>query len=95
MNTRVMRIVDGDTFAVSPMWKWNGESGDRVRPTGFDTPEQGQPGYEAAKRKLAQLVLGRTVELRTANRIDRGRLVADVYLNGRHLADYFPEYPRG
>lgn len=95
MQTKVTSVIDGDTFIVSPSWTWNGQSGDRVRPTGFDAPEKGQPGYEAAKQKLTKLILGKTVELRTAHRIDRGRLVADVYLDGRYLANYFPEYARG
>ncbi len=38
---KVTEIIDGDTFAVSPQWKWNGTSGDRVRPTGYDAPEKG------------------------------------------------------
>ena len=35
----VTSIIDGDTFAVSPEWKWNGETGTRVRPAGYDAPE--------------------------------------------------------
>lgn len=36
---RVTSIIDGDTFEVSPEWKWNGETGTRVRPAGYDAPE--------------------------------------------------------
>jgi endonuclease YncB( thermonuclease family) len=54
----------------------------------------GHPGYEGAKLELARLILGKTVELRTAHRLDRGRLVADVYLGGTNLASSFREYPR-
>ena len=35
----VSSVIDGDTFKVSGDWKWNGETGTRVRPTGFDAPE--------------------------------------------------------
>jgi len=94
MFCNVTSIVDGDTFAVSPRWTWNSLSGDRVRPTGCDTPELGQPGYVEATQKLRTLLLGKTIELQKAYRVDRGRLVCDVYLNGRNLADYFPEYER-
>lgn len=88
----VTRVVDGDTFDVSPPWRWRGQTGDRVRAGGYDAPELHEPGGQAARVKLEGLILGRAVELREAHRIDRGRLVADVYLNGRNLADYFAQY---
>ena len=88
----VVSVIDGDTFDVSPSWQWNGQSGSRVRPTGYDAPELHAPGGAAAKAKLAALILGRRVELRAAHRIDHGRVVSDVYFQGRNLADYFPEY---
>ena len=47
---------------------------------------------QAAKAKLTRLILGEKVDLRTAYRVDQGRLVCDVYLGGKNLADYFPEY---
>ena len=87
----VMEIIDGDTFDVSG-WKWQGQEGDRVRPTGYDAPELTEPGGQAAKDKLSTLILGETVELGTAYRVDRGRLVCDVSFQGKNLADYFPEY---
>jgi endonuclease YncB( thermonuclease family) len=55
-------VVDGDTFKVKNGWKWNEKKGDTVRPTGYDTPEKGKPGYEQAKQKLENLILGKTVE---------------------------------
>jgi len=88
----VTAIIDGDTFEVSPQWKWNGETGTRVRPTGYDAPEMDTYGGQAAKDKLSNLILGKTVELGNAYRIDRGRLVCDVYYQGRNLADYFSAY---
>lgn len=89
---KVTRIIDGDTFEVSPNWKWNGDSGSRVRPTGYNAPELEKYGGQAAKEKLASLILGEQVDLRNAHRIDRGRLVCDVYFKGKNLADYFPDY---
>jgi endonuclease YncB( thermonuclease family) len=85
-------IIDGDTFDVKSGWQWNGQSGTRVRPTGYNAPELHEFGGQAAKDKLTRLILGKTVELRKAHRVDRGRLVSDVYFQGRNLADYFPEY---
>jgi len=88
----VTAIIDGDTFEVTPRWKWNGDTGTRVRPTGYDATELYVYGGQAAKDKLSNLILGKEVDLRTAHKIDRGRLVCDVYYQGRNLADYFPEY---
>ena len=89
----VGEIVDGDTFKVKNGWEWNEKKGDTVRPTGYNTPERGEPGHEQAKQKLEDLVLGKTVDIKSTKVIDEwGRLVADVYYEGKDLADYFSEY---
>lgn len=88
----VTSIIDGDTFDVSPAWAWNGQKGTRVRPTGYDTPEIGAPFSAVATTRLRQLIGGKTIELRNARTIDRGRLVCDVSVNGRDLSTYFPLY---
>jgi len=87
----VVDVIDGDTFVVSPQWNRQGHSGGHVRRTGYDAPDY-EPGRSTAKRKLANFVLNKQVDLRTAYRVDRGRLVCDVYFQGKNLADYFPEY---
>ena len=88
----VISIIDGDTFDVSPGWQWNGNSGTRIRPTGYNAPELHAYGGQAAKERLERLILGKSVELGTAYRVDRGRLVCNVYFKGKNLADHFPEY---
>jgi len=88
----VTTIVDGDTFDVSPSWKWDNQTGERVRPTGYDAPELPSQAGQSAKEKLSRLIGGRQVEIGNAYKVDRGRLVCDVFLNGRSLADYFPEF---
>lgn len=92
MSFTVKEIIDGDTFAVTPNWKWSEKSGDRVRPTGFDTPEVGEKGHDEATEKLTDLLLGKEVELENAKTIDRGRLVCDVFIGGKNLASFFSEY---
>ncbi len=87
----VTDIIDGDTFDVSPQWKWKDETGSRIRPAGYDAPELNTYGGQAAKDKLSRLIKGKAVDLRTAHKIDRGRLVCEVYFGGKNLADYFPE----
>ena len=88
----VTNIIDGDTFEVSPAWQWRGESGTRIRPTGYDAPELHANEWQAAKDKLSRLIMWQKVSLGAAYRVDRGRLVCDVYFRGRGLAEYFPGY---
>lgn len=89
---KVTNIIDGDTFDVSPGWKWNDNTGSRVRPAGYDAPEMSERGGQAAKDKLTSLLYGKSVELGEAYRVDRGRLVCKVLLNGVNLVNYFPGY---
>ena len=88
----VSAVIDGDTFEVTNGWEWNGKTGSRVRPTGYDAPEINTAAGKQAKQKLARLIQGEVVNLAKAHKIDRGRLVCDVYFNGKNLADYFMEY---
>lgn len=92
MSFKVTTVIDGDTFKVSPNWKWNNETGSVVRANGYNTPEEGKPGYQAAKDKLRDLILNEEVELVKAIKLTYGRLLCDVEYNGTNLADYFPEY---
>ena len=89
---KVISIIDGDTFQVSPQWKWNGQTGTRVRPAGYDAPELHAYGGQAAKDQLSRLIYGKQIELGKAYKIDRGRLVCEVYFRNKKLADYFPVY---
>ena len=92
-NFTVSEVIDGDTFKVKNGWKWGDKTGEIIRPTGYDTPEKGQDGYEEAKKKLSNLILNKTVDIQNPKTIDDyGRLVADVYFNNKNLADYFSEY---
>lgn len=89
---KVTSVIDGDTFEVSPQWKWGGQTGSRVRPAGYDAPELHACGGQSAKDRLWKLIFGEEVELRTAHKVDRGRLVCEVYFSGKNLTHYFPDY---
>ena len=92
MSFKVTEVIDGDTFDVSPGWKWKKSEGKRVRPTGYNTPEKEEPYYQEKKDKLKKLILNKEVELKNAIKIiDGGRLLCDVYYEGKNLAEYFPE----
>lgn len=89
---KVTAIVDGDTFDVGTSWQWNGQTGTRVRPAGYDAPELNTQAGQGAKVRLSNMLLGQIVRLGDAYRIDRGRLVCEVYLNGKNLKEYFLRY---
>jgi len=89
----VAEVLDGNTFKVGPVWMYKGFVGNAVRAAGYSAPEEGGRGYEEAKRRLANLILNKKVDIRAAKAIDdRGRLVANVYYRGKNIADHFPEY---
>lgn len=88
----VTKIIDGDTFKISPDWKWGLRYGNIIRPTGYDTPERGEPGYDEATLKLKKLILGKKVRLGRPLTLTYGRLLCKVYFQERELCEYFPEY---
>src|SRR4030042_3118024 len=92
MVFKVTKVIDGDTFEVSPNWQWNDKTGSVLRANGYNTPEEGKQGYQDSKDKLSDLILNKEVELVKAIKISYGRLLCDVKYNGKNLADYFPEY---
>jgi endonuclease YncB( thermonuclease family) len=70
-------VGDGDTVTVAGV-----EQGAvRVRLAGIDAPEIGQPYGDAARRRLADLVLGQTVNVFWHKRDRYGRLVGRVEVN--------------
>ena len=89
MGLKVTGIIDGDTFEVFPPWRWEGQSGIRVKVAGLSVPQEGEPGYSRVRKKLESIILGREVELRNERGVDYDRLVCDVYFDGRNLVDYF------
>ncbi|POD89103.1 thermonuclease family protein [Pectobacterium odoriferum] len=84
---RATSIIDGDTFEVSPEWKWNGETGTRVRAAGYDAPT----AY-SQRTESEGFINGQQVELSTAHKVGRGQLVCEVFVGSRNLAEFFPEY---
>jgi len=88
----VIEIINGDTFKISPGWKWNNEKGDTIRPTGYDTPEKGEPQFQEMREKLKQLLLNKEIELKNPIKLSYNRLLCDVLVNGRNLAEFFEDY---
>lgn len=71
----VKSVIDGDTIIIS--------TGESVRLTGINAPEENQPYYKEAKEELAKLVDGKKVGLKydVVKKDSYGRLLAYVYLD--------------
>jgi hypothetical protein len=95
MAFTVIRVITGDIFEVSPHWNWNNQTGCIIKANGYDAPKQGQPGFQTAKDKIAELLLNEQVELARPLELSSGRLICDIEYNGLNLADYFYEYKIG
>ncbi len=85
MKTKVYKVIDGDTFQTLHDWSFQGTTGDRVRIANFNAPELNEPGGQAAKTKLENLIGDETVELKNYKSLSYGRLVCDVFLNGEDI----------
>lgn len=83
----VTNVIDGDTFETS-----SGHS--RVRLANVDTPERGQPGFEAATNALAHLVLNKNVAIQVGAHDVYGRRVADVWVGNTHVNTVMQRYNR-
>jgi micrococcal nuclease len=88
LSFKVTKIIDGDTFEVASNWQWDSKSANIVRPTGFDAPETGTPFSKRTEGQLTKIILGKNVELKNAKTISYGRVVCDVFINGKNLSDF-------
>jgi hypothetical protein len=80
--------VDGDTLVCNHQ---------KVRLTNVYAAEMNQAGGSAAKKKLQALVQNREVALRTHGKDRYGRVLAEVFVDGRRIeqADIGPRAGRG
>jgi micrococcal nuclease len=77
----VVSVFDGDTLDV--LHKQHPE---RIRLSGIDCPEKGQPYGHQAKQATVEMVLGKEVLLQTHGRDRSGRILAEVGLpDGTHV----------
>ena len=75
----VTKVLDGDTIII--------QGGEHARLLGIDADESGYPCYQAAKVRLEELVLGKTVQLeKDAQDLDQyGRKLRYVFLDGTNI----------
>lgn len=67
------RVIDGDTLRCGR---------ERIRVQGVDTPEKGQPGYDAAKQRLRELTDGKRLRIDRVAKDRYGRTVGKVTVDG-------------
>lgn len=89
LRRRVVEVPDGDNFCVDEPINGIAE----IRIAGVDAPERkrgrmatGEPGSWITTKILRRLIYGKIVELNIIKR-SYDRWLADVFLNGRNLAD--------
>lgn len=89
-TAKVVGISDGDTVTVvldkacnSQMNCKGGKIQYRIRLAEIDTPEKNQPYGAKAKQNLSNLVFGRLVKVVRTDTDQYGRLVANLYVDGK------------
>lgn len=78
MLRRQVHVVDGDTFRYGT---------ERVRLRGIDTPELNEPGGQAARLRLEELLRSGPVRIVPRGRDVYDRTVADVYVDGHNVTE--------
>lgn len=78
VDSRQVQVVDGDTFRYGA---------ERVRLRDIDTPELNEPGGQAARLRLEALLHSGPVRIVPRGRDVYDRLVADVFVNGKNVAE--------
>lgn len=78
LSTLQISAVDGDTIRAGP---------NRIRLRGIDAPELNEPGGQAARQRLEQLLQEGPIRIVPHGQDVYGRTVADVFVNGRNVAE--------
>ena len=78
----VKEVIDGDTF----------KTGNIIRLENVDAPELDQAGGQEAQRKLEELILNKEVVYEEQARDDYGRIIAQVWINGKNVNDAMNEF---
>jgi len=72
---KVIGVLDGDTIEVL-----NGHHTGRIRLSGIDCPENGQPFGTQAKHATSEFVFGKDVKIQTHGKDKYGHVITDVLL---------------
>ncbi|MBU6432508.1 MAG: thermonuclease family protein [Nitrospirae bacterium] len=78
VGSRQVQVVDGDTFRYGA---------ERIRLRDIDAPELNEPGGQAARLRLEELLRSGPVRIVPRGRDVYDRLVADVFVDGQNVAE--------
>jgi endonuclease YncB( thermonuclease family) len=78
LRSQQVAAIDGDTIRYGAQ---------RIRLQGIDTPELNEPGGQAAKERLEELLHGGPVQIVPHGMDVYGRTVADVFVNGQNVTE--------
>ena len=77
-TSQPISTIDGDTVRIGQ---------DRIRLRGIDTPELTEPGGQAARERLEQLLQEGPIKIVPHGQDVYGRTIADVFVNGKNVAE--------
>lgn len=87
----VMRVIDGDTYEVDVDLGFSTfAKGRRLRLLGINCPEMHGPSRAAgiaARDAASSMVLGKSILFRSVELDAFGRILGDVWVDGKHLAE--------
>lgn len=78
LRGKVVAVADGDTLTLLGA----GNVQTRVRLSGIDAPERGQPFSQRARQELSGLVFGKVVEIEDLGQDRYGRTIGRVFFDG-------------
>lgn len=81
LTGRVIKVIDGDTITVLK----NSKTNIKIRLYGIDAPEKKQPFGQQARKVLARMIAGKTVEIEETGKDRYGRFVGIVQNAGRNI----------
>ena len=76
LNGKVVKVADGDTITVLD----STNTQHRIRLTGIDAPEKGQPFGNVSKQRLTNLVAGKMVMVEYTKKDRYGRILGKVWV---------------
>ena len=85
LEGKVISVTDGDTIKILTSKRQQ----IKVRLYGIDAPEKKQPYGTAAKRYLADLITGKTVQIEGRGKDRYKRVLGIVYLDGKDVTKFW------
>jgi len=81
LTGRVVGIADGDTLTLLDATNTQ----HKIRLSGIDSPEKGQPFGQACKKSLSDLAYDRAVAIESSKMDRYGRVIGKVLVNGQDV----------